>query len=136
MKPTLVFILICAGAWIVFGQDKALPEYGNTSDLKGMTKVYIVAGSSEQRNAMLGALKTSTLIVVDSPDKADFFLEHKVLEDRTPRMSLVKVFATELTAYTVTGGHHRIAWSKTKKQQWKLNDASLVKDFLKDIKKH
>jgi hypothetical protein len=90
-------------------QDK-LPEYGNLIDLKGMSKVYVSAGSTEQRNAIVNALKKHNLTVVGSPEESEFFIEHRIVEDRTPRMSLVKVYATELVAYIVKhNGQRRVA---------------------------
>lgn len=132
MKPLLTCLLFTS---VVFAQE-SLPVYGNMSDLRGMTKVYLATESTQIRKYVLDELKKNkTLEVVNSPDVAQFFLECKETGQTVIGGSLIKEIKTfEMTAYTLIDKHRRIAWSGTK-NSLRYPPSMLTRDFLKELKK-
>jgi len=137
----LIFALVAivfVGAFAVFAQEK-LPEFGDIADLKSMSKVYVIADSTQARKFVLGELKKyKSLEVADSPEEGQFILECK-------QIGHVAVGATggmvhemptfEMTAYTtLKDGRHRIAWSETK-TSLRPAEELLTRDFLNALKK-
>jgi hypothetical protein len=90
----------------VRAQDKPLPEYGDIGDLKGMSKVYVNADSTEARKYMLNRLKEyPSLKVVASPDEAEFFLDCARNGHILTSSTLIPEMDTyEMTVYTINNG--------------------------------
>lgn len=130
MKLLLVLL-----AFLTF-QDKQLPEYGDISDLKGMTKVYVTADSTESRKWILDELKKSTLMIVPSEDEAEFIIKCvRLTEEGQPIGDIVRMPGQfEMTVYTMRNGRQRIAWSKTKSSM-RPAPKLLTGDFLGALKK-
>ena len=125
-----VTLLLAAFISSSSAQEK-LPEYGDITDIKGMSKVYVSAPSTGQRKMILGELKKApTLTVVKSPDEAEFFLDYRIVEESHP-FGLNFVTA-ELAAYTIKDGRRRIAWSETKHL---TSPSQLPRAFIKALKK-
>jgi len=118
-------------------QDK-LPEYGDISDLKGMTKVYVSTETTQVRRYVLDELKKDkALVVVPSVEDADFILECAQKESMGNfRMGSVatEMPTFEMIAYTLRSGRHRIAWSKTKNSV-RYPPTLLTGDFIAALKK-
>jgi hypothetical protein len=137
MKRTLpaiaaIFLLSLA----VRAQDKPLPEYGDIGDLKGMSKVYVNADSTEARKYILNRLKEyPSLKVVASPDEAEFFLDCARNGHILTSSTLIPEMDTyEMTVYTINNGRHRIAWSRTKTSV-RYAPTLLTGDFIGTLKK-
>ena len=127
----LMLVALVLGAFVVSAQEKR-PDYGTIADLKGLTKVYVNAPSTERRKIILAELKKApSLTVVNSPDQAEFFLEYRVIDETHP-MAMLNFVKAEMAAYTVKDGRKRIAWSETKGE---TNRADLPRAFVKALKK-
>lgn len=133
----LIFALavLMFGSSVVFAQDK-LPEYGDIVDLKDSAKVYVTTDSTESRKYILNELKKyRALDVVVSPDEGQFVLECKQTGHITTSSDLFREMPTfEMTAYTLTNGRRRIAWSATKTSV-RYPPTLLTRDFIKALKK-
>lgn len=127
---------LLAVASSIIAQDKPLPEYGDISDLKGMSAVYVNADSTQARKYILAELKKyPTLKVVDSPDNAEFFLDCARNGHILTSSTLIAEMDTyEMTVYTVKNGRHRIAWSRTKTSV-RYAPTLLTGDFIGALKK-
>lgn len=141
MKSRIILcalIVICSPAYMILAQDKPLPEYGDISDLKGMTKVYVSTETTQVRKYVLDELKKDrALTVVPSVEQADFILEcvQKGSIGNFRMGSVATEMPTfEMTAYTIRNGHHRIAWSKTKNSV-RYPPTLLTGDFIAALKK-
>jgi len=123
----------------MLAQDNNLPEYGDIADIKDLQKVYLVADSTDARNLILKELKKyPTLIVVNSPNEAEFFLEYKVLRQEESSSSLkIPITTSEMIVYTSKNKSRRIAWSKTENDAGisRPNEVNLTRSFIKALKK-
>lgn len=133
MKRTLSIAILIALAALTVSAQETLPDYGAISDLNGMTKVYISAQTTKQRETIIKELKKSELVEVDSPDQAEFFLEYRVISDHQG-LGALRFLTVEMSVYTTHGERRRIAWSKTTSPAARLGEVSLTRDFLKAIK--
>lgn len=116
-------------------QDKPLPEYGDISDLRGMTRVYVNADSAQARKYIIDKLKGSPLKVAESPDDAEFFLDClRTGQIKTGSTLIPEMDTFDMVAYTVRNGRHRIAWTKTKTSV-RYAPTLLTGDFLGALKK-
>ena len=130
----LVLLTCLLLAASVIAQD--LPEYGKVEDLKGLTKVYVSAPSTKQREKISKELrKNAALSIAESPEAADFFVEYKVISDQpVGPMNEMHFTTIEMAVYTMKGDKRRIAWSKTANPAWHPAEESLPRDFLKALK--
>jgi len=123
----------------MLAQDNNLPEYGDIADIKDLQKVYLVADSTDARNLILKELKKyPTLIVVNSPNEAEFFLEYKVLRQEESSSGLkIPITTSEMIVYTSKNKNRRIAWSKTENDAGisRPNEVNLTRSFIKALKK-
>ncbi|HEY9402608.1 MAG TPA: hypothetical protein VIQ24_07930 [Pyrinomonadaceae bacterium] len=143
MRTTLNFvvpsILIVSLLIPTFAQDSNLTENGSITDLKFLQKVYLIADSTDARNRILKELqKYPALTVVSSPDKADFFLEYKVLRQKY-KWTDVKfpITNSEMIAYISKNKYRRVSWSKTEYNTGisRPNEVNLTRNFIKILKK-
>jgi hypothetical protein len=70
-----IFLLLFAGC--VFAQSD-LPEIGKIEDVKGKSKVYLIA-DGESKKAMVKKLDASPFVVVGKSDEAEIFIEYKTI---------------------------------------------------------
>lgn len=99
----LLFLLLTVPA---FAQ---LPDRGSINDLKGMTKVYVIADADSYK-PIVKQLKS--LSVVSKPTDAEFFLEYKPLSETTVGPTGMHLATGEMSAYVVgRDGHKILAWS-------------------------
>ena len=134
-----LFVVVTFLAVPMLAQDNNLPEYGDIADIKDLQKVYLVADSTDARNLILKELKKyPTLIVVNSPNEAEFFLEYKVLRQEESSSSLkIPITTSEMIVYTSKNKSRRIAWSKTENDAGisRPNEVNLTRSFIKALKK-
>ena len=122
-----------------FAQDN-LPEYGDISDLKNLQRVYLTADSTDARQMILKELKKHpSLVVVNRPEEAEFFIEYKVLRSERVKVGIFTGTAeatAEMTAYTLKDSRRRIAWSKTEDNDGlsRPNEINLTRNFIKALK--
>ena len=132
----VVFVASLFGEFAVSAQEK-LPEFGDMTDLKGMSRVYVGTDSTESRKFILDELKKyKALEVVNSPDEGQFVLECKQTGHIATSSDLFREMPTfEMTAYTtIKDGRHRIAWSATKTSV-RYPPSLLTRDFINALKK-
>ena len=134
-----LFVVVTFLAVPMLAQYNNLPEYGDIADIKDLQKVYLVADSTDARNLILKEMKKyPTLIVVNSPNEAEFFLEYKVLRQEESSSSLkIPITISEMIAYTSKNKNRRIAWSKTENDAGisRPNEVNLTRSFIKALKK-
>jgi hypothetical protein len=133
MKALLLALLLLA--------PQELPEYGELSELRGKTKVFIYADSPGSRKLIASEIKKQ-FQSVDSPDNADFILLYEVkasTEDRGRQRS--HYMRSQLTAY-VQKERKRILWQDDETYEEsggfslsRPNELNLAKNFLKALKK-
>lgn len=129
MMTLLLFSLIPA-----FTQDK-LPEYGDIADIKNFQKVFVVADSTATRKFIVDELKKyPALVIVSSPDEAEFVLECKQNGHIVIGGLIQEEPTFEMTVYTLKNNRHRVAWSETK-TSLRPAPALLARDFIKALKK-
>lgn len=120
-------------------QDANLPEYGDISDVKNLQKLYLIADSTDARKLILRELKKyPDLTVANSSDDTEYFIEYKVLRQKTGQTSAnFTIYTSEMVAYTLRNGRKRIAWSKTETSGGigKPNEVNLIRHFLDALKK-
>ena len=116
-------------------QDNTLPEYGDISELKDSSKVYVTSDIADARSRIIKELKKyAGLVVVNSPDGADFMLTYKVISQNDYSIT------SQMSASTKkAGGRTRILWEESEsagiQHIGKPNSVNLTRHFLKDIKK-
>jgi hypothetical protein len=130
-------------------------EYGDVSELKGKSKVFVAVPDLEARKIIIGRIrKDSRLTIVDDRKDADFginYFSQVVERGSNTILGTVsnKALVGELIAYTYlpvkpgdTHGRIRVVWSKRKVQDWsggltfdKNPAGSTIGSFLKDFKK-
>ena len=76
MKMLLPLFLLVLSSF-AFGQSD-LPDIGKLDDIKGRTKVYVIA-DGDSRKAMLKKLGEAKLTIADKSDDAEFFMEYRTL---------------------------------------------------------
>jgi len=139
LNSVFLFVVITFLAVPVFAQDNNLPEYGDIADIKDLQKVYLSADSTDARNLILKEMKKyPALIVVSSPNEAEFFLEYKVLRQQEDSSALkIPITTSEMIVYISKGKNRRIVWSKTDNDAGisKPNEVDLTRSFLKALKK-
>ena len=132
MKTLFLILLFLVS---VVAQDK-LPEYGDISDLQGLSRVFVTADTTASRNFVLEELKKfSRLQVVNRSEDSDFIIECRRQGELKIDSGLIQEMPEyEMTVYTLRDNKRRIAWSKTKislRPPQKL----LTRDFIKAFKK-
>jgi hypothetical protein len=138
-KMSAVSLLLTLLLMTAFAQDNNLPEYGSISDVKNLQRLYLATDSTDARKLILRELKkTPDLEVVPSSDKAEYFIEYKVLRQKTGQTSAnFTIYTSEMVVYTLRNGRKVIAWSKTETSGGigKPNEVNLTRHFLDALKK-
>lgn len=105
MKVLLLLVLFAS---VTFGQ---LPDKGSISDLKGKTKVYVVATTNNARY-IEKELKKTFQIVQKAAD-AEFFLEYKILSIMKSGSLGLDDETGQLDAYFYQDKTKVVAWSES-----------------------
>lgn len=139
--------LLISLALLFFSQN--LPTYGDITDLRGLSKVYVASDSEDSRKRIVKILNKK-LQVVDSPSNAEFFVEFTELSreavstavhknDRQQR-SQMRVYILDLNKQQI------LVWADTRSRETEhylgmkmydsgRNESKLAKKFLKALKK-
>lgn len=112
-----------------------LPDRGLISDLKGKTRVYVIAEGDAYK--VINKAIAKSLTVVNSEDAAEFFLEYKTVSRSTVGPTGMSLENGQLDAWLWREKKKVIAWSdSTTGGGFKGDTANkLIKRFLKDFKK-
>ena len=114
-------------------QDKP-PDYGDISDLKGLSTVYVSADSTEVRKYVLAELKKNrSMTIVNTADEAQLFLDCRMVRS-THFPGIPDIQDYEMTVFTMRNERRRIAWSETKSSV-RYPPTLLTRDFLNALKK-
>jgi hypothetical protein len=125
-----------------------LPTYGEISDLKGLSKVYVVSTNEDSRKRISKALSKS-LEVVNDPDSAQFFMEYTELSREavsTTDQVNQRQQRSQMSAYVMVDKKRVIVWSDDRSRETEhfmgmkmydsgRNETELAKAFLKALKK-
>jgi hypothetical protein len=123
----LIFLVFVSSA---FAQSD-LPDIGSLADIKGKTKLYIIADAESRKPIIKRIDKQKGLAIVNKPDEAEFFLEYKTLS-RERITSLEIPFDTgQLDAFCYHDKKKVIAWSQSKIGGYPPD--ALIKRFLKEF---
>ena len=135
MRISIVFfVVLLAFSGRTLGQND-LPTIGSFDDIKGLSKVYVVA-DNESRKPILKVLKKQpAFTLVDKPEDAEFFLEYKTIS----RQQFAMMGTTEtgqLDAYVRRDGKKVVAWSESTTGGGLKRDTAnhLIKKFMKRVK--
>jgi hypothetical protein len=111
------------------------PDYGEITDLKKLSAVYVSADSTEVRKYVLAELKKSpSLKIVNTSDDAQFFIDCRMVRStHFPGIRDVQDF--EMSVFTLRDGRKRIAWSETKASV-RYPPTLLTRDFLNALKSY
>lgn len=115
---------------VISGMAQDRPTYGELSEIKGKTKVYVEALAGD-REAIIKAIGTkNALTVVSDPDDAEFFISYETTNQKT--VGYMNLATGQLRAYFNVDGRRRIVWEKeTTDGAFKNRVASvLIKKFL------
>ncbi len=140
-KVLLMMLLI--GSWGYGYAQSEMPEYGKIADLKGKSKVYVIA-TAEHRKLILRELgKRQQIVNVDRAEDAEFFVEYKTLSREEP-IGIVRGTGVsmpyengQLDVFFLRDNKKVIAWSEARNVGWYkgLPSNVLTKEFLKELSK-
>lgn len=129
----LIPLFILAFSFAAFGQTD-LPDIGSLADIKGKTKVYIVTDAQNLKQVLKGLKDQSTIVRVDRPDDADFFMEYKEIADRKQVTSLkLDVITGQMDVYFYRDKRKVVAWSESKAASMKWPSLILTERFVKEF---
>lgn len=152
MKP-LILLLFALSTTSAAAQTD-LPTYGTIDQIKNFTKVYVASDNDDSRKRIIKALgKDSSIVVVNSPDDAQFFIEYGELS----REAVVTGIFTNQTKERQQRNQMRVfvfsadkrktvVWSETDSRETEhflgmkmydsgRSESDLTKKFLKALKK-
>jgi hypothetical protein len=125
----LIIVLLSAAAYA----QSDLPDVGSIADLKGKTKVYIVADAQNTKWILKGLKDHPELVRVDHPDDAEFFLEYKETQQRQQVNSLFTMVTGQLDVYFYRDKRRVVAWSDSKVSAMKWPSLTLTEKFAKEF---
>ncbi len=126
-------VLTCMFA-VISGMAQDRPTYGELSEIKGKTKVYVQALAGDREAIIKGIGTKNALTVVSDPEDAEFFLSY---ETTSQKLVGSANFATgQMKVYLQFEKQQRILWFKEKTHGAFKNAVakSLINDFLKQWK--
>ena len=135
MRISIVFfVVLLAFSGRTLGQND-LPTIGSFDDIKGLSKVYVVADNESRKPILKELKKQAAFTLVDKPEDAEFFLEYKT----TSRQQFAMMGTTEtgqLDAYVLRDGKKVVAWSESTTGGGFKGDTAnhLIKKFMKRVK--
>lgn len=100
------FLLILLFAVATYGQ---LPDRGSLADIKGLSKVYVIADADSLKRIekQIGKVFKS----VNSPDDAEFFIDYKTLERERVTSLQIPSETGQMDVYINRNSKKVIAWS-------------------------
>ena len=111
MKHLLPVLIVLFSAFAAYSQNS---EFGSIEVLKGKTKYFVVADSTEDRNKIVSELRRRPeLVAVSRAEDAEFFVEYKQLDIKPLGSFGGAVARGEMTVYTKGGDTKLVAWSNT-----------------------
>ena len=111
------------------------PVIGDLGDIKGMTRIYIVADAEPRKHLGIELTKKgSPFEIVADPERAQVFVEYRVMDRRTVTSLDMLLEQGQLDVYIYREGRKVLAWSETKSAGYPAR--ALVKEFLKDARKY
>ena len=134
---------------LLFAQSD-LPTYGKIEQLKGLRRVYVASASEDSRTRIIKALeKEKNLQVVNSPEKAQFFLSYEELsrEAAVKGRLIGREQRSQMRAYLQSAdGRKTVVWSEDSSRETEhlmgmttsdsgRGESELTKKFLKELKK-
>lgn len=133
MKILLPLILLVLSTFAFAQSD--LPEIGKLDDLKGKTKVYVIA-DGDARKAMVKKLTEAKFTIADKAEDAEFFAEYRTLS-RQPIAIAGTTETGQLDVFIYRDKKKVIAWSASSTGGGFGGDTAkgLIGKFLKAQKK-
>lgn len=116
--------------------QETLPTIGSIDDIKGLSKVYLIA-NAEARKAILKQFeKQKDFSVVDNPGAAEFFIEYKTIS-RQPFDIAGTTETGQLDVFVYRDKQKVIAWSESTTGGGFKGDTAnrLIKKFFKVYRK-
>lgn len=127
------------------------PTYGSIEQIKHHSRVYVTSDNEDSRKRVIKALsKDSNLVVINSPDEAQFFIEYSELsreatvtgernKERQQRSQMrVFVFSPDksrVVVWSETGSRETEHFLGMKMYDSGRNESELTNKFLKALKK-
>lgn len=146
--------LILAALCLLLPQSKDLPTYGSIDSIKHSSRVYVASDNEDSRKRIIKALgKDASLVVVNSPEDAQFFIEYGELSREAVATGVTMTMTKERQQRNqmrvfMDGADKRkvIVWSDTDSRETEhfmgmkmydsgRSESELVKKFLKALKK-
>lgn len=131
---TMKFLLLLLFVIPVFAQTE-LPDRGDITDLRGKTKVYVVADSIHRKG--IEAVLSKSFSLVNKPADAEIILEYKILSSEPIGTLGMTIEDGQLDAYYYKNGRKTVAWSDgvgASGIHWNAGE-KLAKRFIKEFKK-
>lgn len=134
----IVIVAIVALSGKIYAQSD-LPVIGSLEDIKGLSKVYVIA-DTDSRKAIVKEIESSKgLSIVGDPADAEFFLEYKSISKDTRQTGIFRVTSEkgQLEAFVNRGGKKIVAFSESTTGSANKGDTAhrLTETFLKLQKK-
>lgn len=107
MKKLIPLFLLVLSSFAIAQSD--LPETGKLEDVKGKTKVYVIA-DGDARKAMVKKLSDAKMTIADKADEAEFFAEYRTLS-RQPIAIAGTTETGQLDIFIYRDKKKVIAWS-------------------------
>ena len=143
--------LILALPLLLTFQQTSLPSYGSIDAIKSSTRVYVASENQDSRKRIVKALsKNRDLVVVGSPDEAQFFIEYSELGRDvavTGERTKERQERGQLLAFILGPDKQKIiVWSESRSRETEdflgmnmydsgRNESELTNKFLKALKK-
>lgn len=136
---------------LLLSYQSDFPTYGSIEQIKLHSRVYVTSDNEDSRKRVIKALsKGSNLVVVNSPDEAQFFIEYSELsreatvtgernKERQQRSQMrVFVFSPDksrVVVWSETGSRETEHFLGMKMYDSGRNESELTNKFLKALKK-
>ena len=143
--------LLLALPLLFIPQQNNLPSYGSIDALKSFNRVYVASENQDSRKRIIKALgKNHDLVVVGSPDDAQFFIEYSELGRDvavTGERTKERQERGQMLAYVLGPDKQKIiVWSESRSRETEnflgmnmydsgRNESELTNKFLKALKK-
>lgn len=132
------FALIIFCSITVLAQTE-LPAYGKIDDIRGKSKVYIVADNIPRTFILEEVKKSKLLINVDDPELAEFVMRYKMTHRREPGYPIpLSTEAGQMDVVLTQNGKTIIAWrgdADSPLVRGKHPSKELIRRFLKELAK-
>lgn len=146
MKSIILAVLL-----LLISLQADLRTYGSIDAIKSFSRVYVASDNEESRKRIIKELsKNRNLVVVDSPDEAEFFIEYSELGREvavTGGRTKEREERSQMLVFVIGSDKRKIiAWSESRSRDTEeflgmkmfdsgKNESELTKKFLKALKK-